>query len=201
MTRLPLLAALVAVLALAACAVPDGPGEPADPLHASLLANGFFDDGRAAPWTQSSAGGYPLITGPTRLPFPAHSGGYAAWLGGSLGALDVLSQDVVVPEGAAGATLEFFVRIRTEHGPASPEVDVLTVALEDAAGATLHAFARLTNRDATDQWERVTVDLADAAALIGVPARLVFRETGDTTGLTSFFVDTVSLIATINPAE
>jgi hypothetical protein len=195
-----LAAALAFLFVLASCAVPDGPPAATDPSRVELLSNRRFDNGAVAPWTQSSEDGYAIITDPTRLPFPAHSGGYAAWFGGYFGARDVLSQEVAVPANAAGATLKFYVRTRTEHGPGSPPADVLTVAIEDAGGAVLHEFATVTNRDATDQWERVKVEWGDVASLAGADARLVFRATGDPTGLTSFFVDTVSLVATLAPA-
>ena len=188
-------------IALASCAVPAGKsGTTSASQEVELLRDGDFDDGGGAAWVEDSAGGFPIINGPGRLPLAAHSGGDAAWLGGYADADDSLTQDVAVPDGATGAVLTFFLWVRTDRGPASAAGDLLVVALQDEQGTVLQQVAVFSNRDSREAWRPCRFDLADASALAGTTVRLVFRGLLDSAVLTSFFVDTVSLVASVTPA-
>lgn len=64
------------------------------------LPNGNFEQGRTI-WQEFSTHGWPLIVhqgpNPTDLPVPAHSGVWAAWLGGGDNETSYLQQTVTVP--------------------------------------------------------------------------------------------------------
>ena len=191
----------VLVLAIVACAVPAGKaGTAANSDAVGLLRGGDFDGADAGAWAESSAGGFPIVNGPSRLPFAAHSGGDAAWLGGYANADDTLAQDVTVPAGATGLALAFFLRVRTEHGPRAAAVDLLQVTLEDGHGTVLREVASFSNRDALEAWIARRYEMTDVPSLAGKTVRVVFHGSTDPVALTSFFVDTASFTANVPPA-
>jgi hypothetical protein len=61
------------------------------------LVNGDFEQGRFVGWTEFSTHGYPLVlSSPTDLPIPAHSGGWGVWLGGDVSEVSAISQNITI---------------------------------------------------------------------------------------------------------
>ncbi len=162
-----------------------------------LLLNGTLDLGRED-WLETSAtyGGviYPYDYIPTLFP---HTPVYVAWLGGGEGGNDdsnSLSQTVAVPAGAVRLELSFFYQVWTDELPDNHnhmEVRVRSTGASprDELLLTLH------NQDETRVWTgfRATIDTATWAG-----SDMVLEFSGSSIdGFTAFFVDSISLVATI----
>jgi len=131
----------------------------------------------------------------------AHSGDWAAWLGGYDRADDVLTQTVTIPPDLTAATLSFWRYIATAERTGAG--DHLRVELRDSAGRLIAEFGRLDSQDRhRETWwpERWDVS-AYLEPYRGQQIWLRFEATIDGNNrATSFFVDDVSL-ALAAPAD
>ena len=150
-----------------------------------LLANGDFEAGPGAAWSEQSAGGYALVSDQ----FP-HGGEYGAWLGGDDSADDTLSQSATIPGTASRVTLVYWWAIHTLE-EAHPH-DVCTVELRDAQGGLIRVLETITDAADPDVWHRREHDLTQYK---GRTVRLVFHAITDLTNPTDFFFDDVALEA------
>ena len=157
---------------------------------ANVLTNGDFDAGPGAPWVESGA--FPLIVNAAAgLPVAPHSGTYSAWLGGALDATDSLRQSFLIPVGQAAETLTFHAWV-TSADPDPSAFDTLGVRLDTTP--LLH----LSNASATTGWVPFNIALPSGAFGPGLH-QLEFASFNDTLHVTSFFVDTVSLVTAPAP--
>ena len=164
---------------------------PAQPKATSeALVNPGFESGRNVGWTESSSGNFQLVTNSGGSP---HSGSWWAWMGGDQNLTETLSQQVSIPAGASDVRFGFWYDILTEEGTAS-DYDILRVTVVDAStGATL-AERRLSNRNATSGWTQA--ETFDLTPFRGRSVRVTFTATTDSSLLTSFHIDDVSLSVT-----
>jgi hypothetical protein len=105
-----------------------------------------------------------------------------------------------VPASASGGTLTFFYKVLTEESLTGREFDTLDVYLA-ATDGTRMPLAHFSNRDDTGAtnppWTRFSITLPSGIA--GRTFDLRFVALTDSTLLTSFYIDTVSLDITACP--
>ena len=139
--------------------------------------------GPAAPWVQTSSGGYNLVD--TTRP---HTGSYSAYLAGYNNGTDTIYQTVTIPSNATSATLSYWWYMSTRSGQHALRLPVRARAqLERWELATLQT---ITNASAKGVWTKSTYNLL---AYKGQTVRVYFKGTTDVSLTTSFFVDDVSL--------
>jgi hypothetical protein len=151
----------------------------------ALLQNGNFEAGRTG-WTEFSAKGYALIVTQFAGSIRAHSGSWAAWLGGDNSETSVLSQQVMVPANASYLTYWHWIASADLCG-----YDRLDVRVNGAVRQTYF----LCRANETPNWRAVSVDLA---AFSGQRVNLEFRVVTDGSLNSNLFIDDVSFQS--NPA-
>lgn len=149
------------------------------------MVNGGFESGPGSGWTESSTGGYELIT--TSKP---HAGSYSAYLGGYNNGTDTISQSVTIPSNATTATLSYYWYMDTQD-VTSAVYDKMQVYVKDGSGTTTNV-ASVTNMSSANAWYQTTFDLS---AFKGQTVTLYFKATCDSSYPTDFFVDDVSVMA------
>jgi hypothetical protein len=164
-----------------ATVLPPSPTATTAPPTPVALPNGNFEQGRTI-WQEFSTHGWPLIVheGPnpaTDLPIPAHSGIWAAWLGGDDDEVAYIQQAVTVP--AAAPYLHFWGWIDSGdvcgYDFASVRVNNIAVEIYDLCWAT-----------DIDAWGEGVVDLRTYA---GQTVVLQVRVQTDSSLVSSLFVD------------
>lgn len=180
-----------------------------------LLADAAFDSGGNA-WEESSSSDPPvqliLLEGSYGSTVLADTPTRYAWLGGLLGEVSELTQTVTLPEGSQSLTLKFKYYLDSDYLPYYDDYNTMGVQLRSADGnALLHEFQRFGNQDANNYWADFagTIDVTEWA---GTDVQLYFwAAIGDgiyyyydypyydymAVGISSFFVDTTSLTATV----
>jgi kumamolisin len=146
------------------------------------LTNGGFEAG-AVGWTQSSAGGYALISG-----FYPHAGQWGAFLGGANDADDALSQQIQLPAAAVSITLTAWWAIATEE--AEMGFDRLTATVRRPDGTLAAELWTVDSSAAVNVWQPAETDLT---AYRGQTLVLQFRATTDASNPTDFYLDDISL--------
>lgn len=149
-----------------------------------LLVNGSFEAGPSG-WTQTSAGGYALIS-----QFNPRSGLWGAYLAGANNADDRLSQPVLLPSDAISLTLRLWWSLESEEPPVS--ADSLTLSLLQPNGALLADLWTVDNTATPGVWDEAVFDLtayADQSVIVR------FRARSDSFDLTDFYLDDLSLTA------
>lgn len=160
-----------------------------------LLTNGNFEAGETG-WTVMSANYDQLIFPEDYIPtLRSHSYPNVAWLGGGDAELDEsnsLSQTVSVPSGTVRLELSFFYQIRADELPDNHNhMQVKLLAVD--SNQTDRDIVTLYNQDAAFAWAKFQVTV-EASEWAGHDLTLEFSGTG-IDGHTSFFVDSVSLVA------
>ncbi len=164
-----------------------------------LLTNGNFDG--TSGWTANPTG-RPLIydqTGldPAQAP-QAHSPPNLAWLGFNVVNRTVtLSQSVAVPADAVTLTVSGYRLIRTDEDSESA-YDTANVALDSGAGRLNLRPQPWSNQDRSNAWMDFSYTV-DAAPFAGTTATFVIHVEMDTDVNTSFFFDTLSVVADVCP--
>ncbi len=152
----------------------------------TTVVNGNFESGSTG-WTQSSSGGYNVISNFTQ--YPAFAGAWYAWLGGYSGGTDVLQQAVTIP---SSGKLQFQYHITTAETSTSSAYDKLSIELADnASGATLASLASFSNLTTTSGW--TLSPEYDLSAFAGRTVRLRFTASLDISDNTSFRFDDISV--------
>lgn len=160
---------------------------------ANLLQNPGFESG-VLPWRQSTLGAWDPISADGS----AYSGVYMAWMGGYDNAKDIIEQTITLPVNASGINVEFWYAILTSEPLTSGALDTLTLELYSLGGAKLATLATLSNSDSTaGAWVKSPSFNVDVSAFKGQMVNLRFTATTDSTDFTEFFVDDVSLTATV----
>jgi subtilase family serine protease len=158
----------------------------------SLIVNGGFETGAAAPWTfTTQSGTEPVELLSTASGIPPHNGNYFALLeGGSAAGVDVMTQQVAITSGSSKATLGLWYWVLTgETGTTA--VDTMTIQLTNTAGAVLTTLGTVSNLNAGGYWAYAGYDVS---AYIG--QTVIVKITGAQAGTTytDFLVDDVSLV-------
>lgn len=176
---------LTAAIATTGALGPGAPDRSVMPASCSdLLVNGSFESGDQG-WTQSSAGGYNLISD-----YNPFSGAWGAYLGGADEGDDRLSQTVRMPAGATSIALRAWWSIATaETGGA---FDRMTLSLLRPDGTPLAELFSVDDGAEPDIWDEVTVDLTPFS---GQEVILQARATTDDSNPTDFYMDDISIIA------
>lgn len=148
-----------------------------------LLINGDFEAGPVG-WTQSSAGGFDLISG-----FNPHTGAWGSYLAGYNNADDQLRQSVSLPAGASSATLRLWWALETEE-PALPN-DSLTLSLLRSDGTTLADLWTVDNSAPAGLWGEAVIDLT---GYTGQQVTVQLLAATNAYDLSDFYADDLSLI-------
>jgi hypothetical protein len=175
-------------------AMPDA--TPCTDVVVQLLANADFDEGSGGAWVEASLGGYALVyAAPSdELALAPHSGGYLVWLGGYLNSVDVLQQDVMVPEGARDLHLVGQRLIGTqESGPLV--YDTVAIELRTTGNALLETLGGFSNVNAVGTWTPFSFSATGQYG--GQQIRLRLHAQTDFSDNTNFFFDTFALRATV----
>jgi subtilisin family serine protease len=158
-------------------AVTNSGGNP--PPSGGSLTNGGFENG-TTPWTETSTNGYELID--TTRP---HTGSYSAYLAGYNSGTDTISQTVTIP---TNGTLKYYWYMTSSEGTTTA-YDYFRVKLYN--GSTLVATLKThSNTEGRNAWVQDSISLSTYA---GQTLRIEFSATTDSSAVTSFFVDDVTL--------
>jgi len=167
-----------------------------------LLINPGFELGvPPAPWTQSTLRGKTLVTNDAPQGGP-HSGLWEGRLGATNNEHDLLSQTVIIPAGAASASLRFWYSIKsTGNGSDPAPLDSLSVQIRDVDGVLLGTIATFTSAGKTKGW--IQSPAYPVNQFIGQLVVLTFEATTNGTKPTFFFLDDVSLsfVPNASPAQ
>lgn len=146
------------------------------------LVNGNFEQGPGKGWSEYSSQGYALIVDDFLAnALAAHSGAWAAWLGGLDNETSTISQKVTVQPGQAVLSYYYFIGSEDSCG-----YDFATVYVD---GDSLVGHDLCANT-ATGKWVRGTANLS---AYVGRKVLLEFEVTTDGGGNSNFFLDDVGL--------
>jgi hypothetical protein len=145
------------------------------------IANGGFETGSLSSWTSTGTAGT-VVTG------NAHSATYAAHFGGANSLTSAAYQNVTIPSTASSATLTFWLKEATQESGSTPYDYFRTQVVDGATTTTLNTVSNATGYTA---YTKVTVDLA---AYKGKTVRVQFAVTTDSSLLTDFWLDDVSVL-------
>jgi hypothetical protein len=143
------------------------------------IQNGDFENGRDGSWTEYSAQGWDLIS--TDITVPAHSGSWAAWLGGDNDEIAYIEQQVTIPSGSS--VLSFWYWISSEDSCGNDFGGVII------NGSTVVDAFDLCSSANTGGWVRRTVDLN---AYTGQTIQLQIRAETNSSLNSNLFVDDVA---------
>ncbi|HET6148316.1 MAG TPA: hypothetical protein VFH68_12360 [Polyangia bacterium] len=162
-----------------------------------LLANPGFD-GPDLIWENA---GIPVIylangSGASNTPdVVAQSPSNLAWFGGVSRQENLLSQRVTIPANAASVTLSFSYAIITAE-TSDDENDVFDISMVTAGGEVV-PLAHLSDNNASGDW--ILFKAAVPPSLFGQTVTLELRGLTNATLVTSFYIDTLSLLAVACP--
>jgi hypothetical protein len=178
---------------------------PCVPVNTELLVNGAFD---ATPigtgWSETRIDpAYPLVTPPAATnPLATQAGPYYAWLGGfeSTAGLvtDVLYQNVTVPANTTQLRITGYYFVGSDESATTTSVyDTGVLALTQLNNTPYTTVLSLSNRSETTAWQ--AFDHTFVQNLSGQTVRLRMTTSNDISNATSFWFDTLSLVATHCP--
>ncbi len=159
-----------------------------------LVSNGGFESGSSS-WTlsggasASSAYGY------------AHSGTYYLWLGGAVNENDSAYQTITIPANATAATLSFYYNINSLEGN-TVAYDTFSATIRNTSGTVLATVVNLSNINqdpagGNPYYHQQTYNLS---AYAGQTIRIYFTSINDSSKVTNFRVDDVSVQVTTGSA-
>lgn len=155
----------------------------------TLVDDAAFDSGSG--WQSSTSGDYVVASD-----FLTYRGAGAAHLAGVDNATDQLFTTLTLPADKPEVTLTFWWQIHSEEE--SGEFDSLTVLVTDLAGNPLRSLLTLGSDSASQQWQQSVLDLSEFA---GQSIQLKFLAQTDSSLVTDFFVDDVTVTACGGAAE
>ncbi|MCX6023921.1 MAG: choice-of-anchor J domain-containing protein [Chloroflexi bacterium] len=121
----------------------------------------------------------------------AHSGQRSAYLGNLNGVEEGLGQAIAIPAGSVHVTLSFWWIIGGAEGTDGPR-DYTQVRIRNAAGNIIQTPLELTNLSERGEWRQTQVGLTHYA---GQTIEVSFETTTDSSRLTYFLIDDVSVLA------
>ncbi len=148
---------------------------------ANPVRNGTFEAGRDGNWTESSTGGWELITQSFPGGVTPHGGLWAVWLGGADNETSSLTQTGISMAGVRYLHYWYWI--------ASEDVCGYDYAKVFVNGTEKQSF-NLCDTANTSGWVQGTLDLNSYA---GTTISLEFRATTDSSGNSNFFIDDVSI--------
>jgi subtilisin family serine protease len=161
---------------------PPPPPPPPPPPGSNVIVNPGFENGTTG-WIQTSSGGYPLISSSK-----PRTGSFGAWLTGYNSATETIGQTVTVASGSS--TLRYWWHMTSSESTATA-YDYLRVRIYNAATGALIATPRTwSNTSVRNVWSQDTLSLA---AYVGQSIRIVFEGVTDSSVVSSFYIDDVSL--------
>jgi hypothetical protein len=162
----------------------------------NLLANTAFDLGVTG-WTETSSGGYPIVTAAAQLPIAPQSGNYAAWLAGYDDAYDQVYQSVAVPPDATGLRMSGWRCVASDEDPGSGIYDVAGVGILDSSATPLETLASFTNEDSISASSCTWAPFSATAAGVYAGQSVIFfvEASTDFSLATSFFFDSFTFEA------
>lgn len=150
-----------------------------------LITNGGFETS-ISPWIASGTGALYVANGN----FPQAGTGYA-YFGAANSVTGQTYQTITIPSGAS-KTLTFYLNVTSAETTTSTQYDRLFVEVRNSAGTLLGTLATYSNLDKTTSgaYSQKTFSLANYA---GQTVRIQFRTTCDSSSITTFRLDTVSV--------
>ena len=153
---------------------------PTSPPGGEKIVNGGFENG-ASPWVQYSSGGYQLID--TTRP---HTGSYGVYFGDYNNANEYIYQTITIP---TNGTLKYWWYMTSSEGTGAA-YDYFYVRLYNTSGGLVATLRTRSNTAARNAWYQDTLSLASYA---GQTLRVQFSATTDSSLVTAFYVDDVSV--------
>ena len=156
-----------------------------------LIVNGGFESGSTG-WNLSGGAQASSYAG------LAHSGSYYLWLGGAVNESDAAYQTITIPGTATAATLSFYYNINSLEGN-TVAYDTFSATIRNSSGSILATVGNWSNinQDAgpgNPYYHQLTFNLLPYA---GQTIRIYFSSVNDSTKVTNFRVDDVSVQVTI----
>lgn len=158
------------------------------PQSCEYVRNGDFEEG--VPTTSWTASNSQNRNDPLIYRSSARTGSYGAWFGNILNYTDTLRQTITLPADRTGSTLRFWRQVRSNEASGSAN-DVLRVLLIATDGSE-QTISTITSAVTRNQWVLETVPL-NLSNVSGQSITLAFRGINNSTLVSSFFVDDVSL--------
>ncbi|MEW6729915.1 MAG: S8 family serine peptidase [Acidobacteriota bacterium] len=151
-----------------------------------LITNGGFEGGTASPWVLSGSSNF-TNTGS----FP-HSGTGYVFMGGVNSSTGTTFQQFTVPSTTTAATLTFWLNVTSSETTTTTQFDRLFVEIRNTSGTLLSTVATFSNlnKAAAGVYTQRTINLGNFA---GQTIRLQFRSTTDSSLVTTFRIDDVSV--------
>ena len=156
--------------------VPPAPPPPPP----SPLVNGDFEQGPGVGWTESSTGGWPIVTDDFLANNIEPNGSWAAWLGGADNEESALWQQIVVSAGAPVLHYAYAIGSEDACGFDFAQIVVNGVIVKDY---------QLCGNTVTGDWVQGSVDLS---AYAGQSVELLFMVVTDGSLNSNLFLDDVS---------
>src|SRR3989442_7699499 len=130
----------------------------------------------------------------------AHSGIYYLWLGGATNEMDAAYQTVIIPGSATVATLSFYYNIYSDETTPGT-YDTFSATIRNTSGVVLATVGNWSNLNqdpapGNPYYHQRTFNLLPYK---GQTIRIQFNSSNDSTLVTSFFVDNVSVQVTAGP--
>lgn len=165
------------------CTAPPPPPPPGN----ELITNGGFETS-LSPWVSSGTGALYTAAGN----FPQAGTGYS-YYGAANSVTGQTYQQITIPSGTS-KTLSFYLNVTSAETTTTTKYDNLFVEVRDTAGALLGTVASYSNLDkGSNVAGSYTQKSFSLAAFAGRTVRVQFRATTDSSAITTFRVDTVSV--------
>jgi len=176
--------------------VPDAPPDACVPVVQQLLVNPVFDLTPGPEWQETRIdAAFPLITDQDGV--PEHSAPFKAWLGGfdapSGQVSDILVQQVAIPANTTQLVLTGFFDVRTAETIAG-EFDTGSLSVTQTDGTPIVTILSLSNMTPKTDWTAINHTFTQN--LSGQTVRLQMTTSSDFSDPTSFYFDTLGLVAT-----
>lgn len=154
-----------------------------------LLLNPGFENSSPAPWTETSAGGFEIVSNEN-----PHTGSNSAWLCGYNRCSDSITQSVTLPSTTSKVVLSYWLNISTSE-TSSTCFDKFTARLLSSSGATIATVQSKCNSSLG--WTQFTFDVTSSlSSFAGQTIKVSFSATTDSSLVTNFFVDDTALNVT-----
>ena len=151
----------------------------------NLLTNGGFE-ASIAPWVMSGTGAFYVANGST----PQAGTGYA-YFGTANSVTGQTYQQLTIPSTATSANLSFWLNTTTAETTTTTKYDYLYVEVRNSAGTLLTTLATYSNLDKNTAYAQKGP--FSLLAYKGQTVRVQFRNTTDSSLITTFRVDTAAL--------
>jgi subtilase family serine protease len=154
-----------------------------------LLGNPGFENSTAAPWTETSSGGFEIVDDSD-----PHSGSQEAFLCGYNNCTDTISQTVTLPSTTSKVVFSFWLAVETDE-TSSTCFDKFTASLLSSSGSTIATVQTKCNSN-TGYTQFSFNETSALSSFAGQKIEVSFKGTTDSSLPTDFFVDDVALNVT-----